>query len=400
MRLTLSADQELFRREVAAFIADNLPEDIRRKGAAGTVWEKEDHVRWQRIVAKHGWGAPGWPREFGGTGWDPLQRFIFDRECALAFAPREIPFGTNMVAPVIMRWGTPHQKDHFLPRIISLEHWWAQGYSEPGAGSDLASLKTSAVRDGDHYVVNGQKIWTTLAHHANWIFCLVRTSNEGKRQAGISFLLIDMSTPGVTVRPIRTIDGEHELNEVFFDNACVPIANRIGEENEGWSYAKYLLTHERTDVARVGRAQAAVAQIRSAAHRYKDDNGQPLIDNARFCDQLAWVEIRLMAIEQMALKLLVGPREGLPPGSEASMLKVASSELHQQICELALNMLGPNAAGDQRTATSSEMPRARPSGFQAFDDTLTPTYFNMRKTTIYGGSSEVQKNIIAQVLGL
>lgn len=401
MDLSFTAEQTAFRQEVKEFIAQSLPADLRRKGDLGQRFVREDHVRWQRILNEHGWGAPGWPVEYGGTGWDPLRRFIFDTECALARAPREIPFGLNMVAPVIMKYGTAQQKDYFLPRIRSLEHWWAQGYSEPGAGSDLASLKTAAVRDGEDYVVNGQKIWTTLAHCANWIFCLVRTSTAGKPQEGISFLLIDRATPGITVRPIMTIDGEHELNEVWFENVRVPIANRIGEENKGWTYAKYLLKHERADIARVGRAQAALSYLKSAAARYPGDDGRPLLHDPRFRDRLALAQIHLRCLEILNLKMLSGPAGTASNGPEASILKIVGSELHQEISELAVRMMGPYASMDARIEGEDGFQALPGVDFlESFDNTLTSTFFNMRKTTIYGGSSEVQKNIIAQLMGI
>jgi alkylation response protein AidB-like acyl-CoA dehydrogenase len=401
MDLSLSAEQLRFRSEVAAFIKDHLPDDLRRKGQAGHRWAREDHVRWQRILNDHGWGAPGWPTQYGGTGWDPVQRFLFDTECALARAPREIPFGLNMVAPVIMAFGTAEQKAFFLPRIRTLEHWWAQGYSEPGAGSDLAALKTSAVREGDHYVVNGQKIWTTLAHFANWIFCLVRTSFTGKRQEGISFLLIDLSSPGIEVRPIRTIDGEHELNEVWFDQVRVPVANLIGEEGKGWTYAKYLLTHERADIARVGRSQAALQQLKDVSRRYTGNDGRALDQDADFARRVAWAELRLLALRTMNMQLLAGHGGDAQRALQASKVKIVGSELQQEVSELALKALGPQGLRDERTHLDGDAPFiALSDGHEPADDTLMPTYLNMRKTTIYGGSNEVQKNIIAQSLGL
>jgi len=397
MDLELSDELRAFRDEVRAFIAGNFPEDLRRKAEAGLPWERDDHVRWQRILHRHGWGGPGWPVEYGGTGWDPLRRFLFDTECALAGTPREIPFGLNMVAPVIMRYGTEKQKSFFLPRILSLEHWWAQGYSEPGAGSDLASLKTSAVLDGEHYVVNGQKIWTTLAHHANWIFCLVRTRTSGKPQAGISFLLIDMASPGIEVRPIPTIDGEHELNEVWFRDVRVPRENLIGEENEGWTYAKYLLQHERSDIARVGRAQAAMSRLKSAAGRYPGNYGGKLVDDPLFLSRLARAELALQALEVLNLRVLSGDRDVAVSDIGASVLKVVGSEVHQQLSEVSLLAIGPHGALDSRRDSEA---RDAPGWRMPSDDGFTPTYFNMRKTTIYGGSTEIQKNIIAKVLDI
>ena len=252
MDLNFSADELAFRDEVRAFVREQLPDAIRRKVTNGGHLTRAEHVQWQRALHARGWAGQAWPKEFGGTGWTPTQQYIFEEECAAAGAPRLIPFGTKMVGPVIMAFGNAVQKARFLPRILSCEDWWCQGYSEPGSGSDLASLKTSAVRDGDHYVVNGQKTWNTLGQHADWIFCLARTDSEAKPQRGISFLLIDMKSPGITGRPIITLDGAHEVNEVWFEDVQVPVANLVGEENQGWTYAKFLLGHERTNIAGIG----------------------------------------------------------------------------------------------------------------------------------------------------
>jgi alkylation response protein AidB-like acyl-CoA dehydrogenase len=331
-----------------------------------------------------------------------VQRHIFDEECAEAGTPQQIPFGLKMVAPVIMKFANEAQKAHFLPRIVSAEDWWCQGYSEPGAGSDLASVKTRAVREGDFYVVNGQKTWTTLGQHADWIFCLVRTDPEARKQEGISFLLIDMKTPGVSVKPIIMLDGEHEVNEVWFDNVRVPVENRVGEENKGWTYAKYLLGHERTGIAGVGRSKAALKRLKALARRQPADNGRPLIEDVRFRDRLAQVEMELMALEITNLKVISAEDKHQAPGPEASMLKIKGSEIQQLLTELAMQALGSYAlpylhealdAGWQGDELAAQ--------YTGRDMATSGHYFNFRKTTIYGGSSEVQKNIISQmILGL
>ncbi len=265
MDLNFTAEQRQFREEVRSFLRDKLPADLSRKVLGGKRMEKDDFVRWQKILHQQGWGAISWPAEFGGPGWNAIQQHIFEEECADAGAPMQLPFGLKMVAPVIMAYGSPAQQQRFLPRIVDGSDWWCQGYSEPGSGSDLASLKTRAVREGDHYVINGQKTWNTLGQHADWIFCLVRTSTEGRQQAGISFLLIDMKSPGVSVRPIIMMDGEHEINEVWFEDVKVPVENLIGEENKGWTYAKFLLGHERTGIAGVGRSKRELKKLKQIA---------------------------------------------------------------------------------------------------------------------------------------
>ncbi len=321
MNVNFTAEELAFRDEVRAFLESELPADIAAKVKLGKHLSKEDHQRWQQILVKRGWYAPGWPVELGGTTWGPVEKHIFDEELAAYGAPRTVPFGVNMVAPVIIKFGTQQQIDHYLPRILSGEDWWCQGYSEPGAGSDLASLKTRAVREGDHYIVNGQKTWTTLGQHANMIFCLVRTDPEAQQQRGISFLLIDMSTPGISVRPIITLDGDHEVNEVFFDNVRVPVENLVGEENKGWTCAKYLLTHERTGLAGIGASKAALAQLKRIAMK-ETAGGQPMLDDPLFRAQVAEVEMQLMAIEMSTLRILAAAKEGGVPGAESSILKV------------------------------------------------------------------------------
>jgi alkylation response protein AidB-like acyl-CoA dehydrogenase len=385
-----------FRDEVRAFLESKLPADLRHKVRKHLRLSREDYVRWHKILYEQGWVAPGWPVEHGGPGWSPVQRHIFDEECARAGTPQVLPFGVNMVAPVIMAFGSQAQKDYYLPRILSCEDWWCQGYSEPGAGSDLASLKTTAVRDGDHYIVNGQKTWTTLAQHADMIFCLVRTDPSVRKQEGISFLLIDMHAPGVTVRPILMLDEDHEVNEVFFDNVRVPAANLVGQENKGWTYAKYLLGHERTGIAAVGRSKRELASLKRLATR-EHKNGKPLLADPLFAAKVAALEIELMALETTALRVLA--QAGKAPGPEASVLKVRGTDIQQALTELMLEAAGPLALpfdpgylGGERAHSVFEDDDAAP---------LASYYFNFRKTSIYGGSNEIQRNIIAQmILGL
>ena len=398
MDITYTAEEQAFRAEVRRFLRDKLPADISAKVLEGKRLTKEDHERWQRALSERGWLAVHWPTPYGGTGWDPIQRHIFDEECAAAGAPQIIPFGVSMVAPVIIRFGTEDQKRQYLPRILDGTDWWCQGYSEPGAGSDLASLKTRAVRDGDHYVVNGQKTWTTLGQHANWIFCLVRTDPAAKQQEGISFLLIDMASPGVTVRPIITLDGEHEVNEVFFDDVRVPVANLVGVENKGWTCAKYLLTYERTGIAGVGMAKQALRHLKSVAAR-QIGNGRPLIEDPVFRTRLAEVEIDLMALEMTNLRVVASVQGGGVPGAESSILKVRGTEIRQAITDLLRRAIGPYALPFLPDALDSGS-NLEPVG-PDYAAPLAAQYFNRRKLSIYGGSNEIQKNIIAKmILGL
>jgi len=399
MDLDFTPAEREFRDELRAFLAAELPVEIAARVKGGRRLTRDDHVRWQTALAKRGWLGVNWPKEHGGTGWSPVQRHIFEEECAAAGAPRLVPFGINMVAPVIMKFGTPEQKGHYLPRILDLTDWWCQGYSEPGAGSDLASLKTRAVRDGDHYVVNGQKTWTTLGQHANWIFCLVRTDPQAaKPQEGISFLLIDMATPGVTVRPIILLEGEHEVNEVFFDDVRVPVGNRVGAENQGWTCAKYLLTHERTNIAGVGLSKQSLRHLKAIA-RDQRKGGRPLLEDPVFRARLAQIEIDLMALEMTNLRVLADVQAGGAPGAESSILKIKGTEIRQAITDLARRALGPYALPFQ--------PEALDGGFNGepvgpdYAAPVAAHYFNMRKLSIFGGSNEIQKNIIAKAsLGL
>ena len=398
MDLNFTSQEQAHRMEVRRFLHDKLPRELADKVKDGKRMGKEDYVRWQKILHEQGWGATSWPREFGGTGWNAVEQHIFEEECAEAGAPRQMPFGLKMVAPVLMAFGNKSQQEYYLPRIVSGEDWWCQGYSEPGSGSDLASLRTSAVREDGHYRVNGQKTWNTLGQHADWIFCLVRTSTEGRQQEGISFLLIDMKTPGVSVRPIIMIDGEHEINEVWFEDVLVPASNLVGEENKGWTYAKFLLGHERTNIAGVGHSKAALKQLKAIA-RKELANGRPLIEDQRFRDRIAQVELELMALEITNMRVLAADGEKRGPGPEASILKIKGSEIQQMLAELMMQALGPYALPWQQEALEPDWKGAAVGADYA--PPLSGHYFNYRKTTIYGGSNEIQKNIIAQhILGL
>ena len=398
MDIPLSSADAAFQDEVRAFIAAELPGNVKAKVERGQHLDKGDYVRWQKILFKRGWIAPGWPEEYGGTGWTPLQRHLFEEELARASTPRIMPFGLSMVAPVIMAFGDAAQKKHYLPRILSSEDWWCQGYSEPGAGSDLASLTTKAVADGEDYIVSGQKTWTTLAQYADMIFCLVRTSTEGKPQEGITFLLIDMRSPGIDVRPIRTLDGGEEINDVFFDEVRVPQANRIGEENRGWTYAKFLLGHERTGIAAIGRSKQELVQLKAIAAAEPAGSGT-LAEDGAFASQMADLEIDILALESLVLRIVADETEGRTPGAEASILKIKGTEIQQRLSELALEAIGyyanPYVAEAQLAGWNEE-----PIGPE-HAATVAPHYFNWRKASIYGGTNEIQKNIIAKmVLGL
>ena len=397
MELILSLEEEKFRDEVREFVSKEVSEEISRKTMTGFRLNKEDHESWQRKLHSKGWMAPGWPAEYGGTGWTPMQKHIFEEECAAAGAPPVIAFGVTMVAPVIMAFGNQEQKDYYLPRILRSDDWWCQGYSEPGSGSDLASLRTKAVLKGDHYIVNGQKTWTTMAQSANLMFCLVRTSDEGKRQEGISFLLIDMEQPGVTVQPIKTIDGSVEINNVFLEDVKVPLANRVGEENKGWTYAKYLLGHERTSIAAVGRSKAQLKRLKTIAS-VEEQDGKPLINDPTFKEKIADIEISLLALESLVLRVLSDESAGKGPGPEASFLKIRGTEVQQGITELLIEAIGNYA--------HPFVPESMETGWNEnpigpdHAASIAPHYFNWRKASIYGGSNEIQKNIIAKaVLG-
>jgi alkylation response protein AidB-like acyl-CoA dehydrogenase len=395
MDLTYTDEQKAFRDEVRAFLDEKLPKRLSDKVAGGKHLVKEDYEEWHAILNEKGWLGVTWPEEFGGTGWDAVQRHIFEEETTRASAPRIVPFGVNMLGPVLMKFGSKEQQDHYLPRILSGDDWWCQGYSEPGAGSDLASVKTSAERDGDHYIVNGQKTWTTLGQYANKIFCLVRTSKDGKPQEGISFLLIDMDTPGVEVRPIVLIDGEAEVNEVWFENVKVPVENLVGEENKGWTYAKYLLTHERTNIAGVGFANAALQNLKRIAGLEKS-GGKALIENPFFAAKMAQVEIDLMAMATTNLRTIAAAAAGNAPGAESSMLKIKGTVIRQEINALTRQAVGPFAMPFVSEALD-EGANVEPVG-PDYALPATQSYFNNRKLSIYGGSNEVQRQIISKAI--
>ncbi len=398
MDLRFTPDEIAFRDEVRAFMRAALPAPIRRKMVEARRLEKHDIVTWQRILNAKGWAVPHWPVAWGGTGWSAVKQYIFHEELQQAPAPDPLPFGVNMVGPVIIAFGSEAQKRRHLPRIANLDDWWCQGFSEPGAGSDLASLKTTARRDGDAYIVNGQKTWTTTAQYADWIFCLVRTDPAAKKQQGISFLLIDMKTPGITVRPIQTIDGGREVNEVFFDDVRVPVENRVGEENRGWDYAKFLLGNERTGIARIGMSKARIRRLKeiAALERVGDT---PLIEDERFRMKIAAVEVELKALEMTQLRVVAAARDRNEPDPASSILKIKGSEIQQAISELLLEAIGPYAL-PQETHDDGDRWNEPPIGPE-WAAPLAPHYFNWRKVSIYGGSNEIQKNIIAKaILGL
>lgn len=400
MDLAFTPEEQAFREEIRTWVRANLPEDIAHKVRNDLHLTRDDMQRWAKILGKKGWLGYGWPTEFGGPGWTAVQKHLFEEECALACTPRIVPFGPVMVAPVIMAYGTPEQHKRFLPGIASGEVWWSQGYSEPGSGSDLASVKTRAERVGDKYIVNGQKTWTTLGQYGEWIFCLVRTSNEGKPQTGISFLLIDMKSPGVSVRPIKLLDGGHEVNEVFFDNVEVPADQLIGEENKGWTYAKHLLSHERTNIADVNRAKRELERVKRIAKAegvWAPTEGGA--DAQRFRDQIALLEVDVIALEMLVLRVLSAMKSGKNPLDIAGLLKIKGSEIQQRYAELMMLAAGPYSLPYIQEAMEAGYQGDFPGGMLG-NAPLAATYFNMRKTTIYGGSNEVQRNIVAQtVLG-
>ncbi|RYF76415.1 MAG: pimeloyl-CoA dehydrogenase large subunit [Comamonadaceae bacterium] len=393
MDLSFTPEEQKFREDVRAWVKENLPPEISHKVHNALELTRDDLQRWAKILGKKGWLGYGWPKEFGGPGWTAIQRHLFEEETALAGAPRIIPFGPVMVAPVIMAFGNAEQQQRFLPGIASGEVWWSQGYSEPGSGSDLASVKTRAERQGDKYIVNGQKTWTTLGQHGDWMFNLVRTSNEGKPQTGISFLLLDMKSPGVTVRPIKLIDGSFEVNEVFFDNVEVPAENLIGEENKGWTYAKHLLSHERTNIADVNRAKRELERLKRIA------KSEGVWEDQRFRDEIAKLEVDVVSLEMMVLRVLSAANSGKNSLDVAGLLKIRGSEIQQRYSELMMLAGGPYSLPLIREAMEAGWQGDFPGGNPALAP-LASTFFNMRKTTIYGGSNEVQRNIVAQtVLG-
>ncbi len=400
MELAFSAEELGFRDEIRAFIAENLPESARRHGGRWPHWGKAKIVEWQRILNAKGWAVPHWPVAYGGTEWTAVQRYIFIEELLRTPTPEPLSFNVNMVGPVLCEFGNEAQKEFFLPKIRNLDIWFCQGFSEPGAGSDLASLRTSAVRDGDDYIVNGQKIWTSTAHHADWIFALVRTDPDApKRQMGISFLLIDMKSPGVTVRGIKTIDEASHVNEVFFEDVRVPISNRIGEENKGWDYAKFLLGNERTGIARVGLSRQRLNRARELAEKLPGFEGT-LADDPQFRRKCATAEMKLKALEITVMRVIDRQRRRNDPAPDpaTSMLKIRGAEIQQATAELMADVAGP------MVAPTSAIQAAYEGDFPTeLEETLgiIPHYFNSRAATIYGGSNEIQRNIIAKgVLGL
>lgn len=395
MNLNFTEDELAFQNEVRTFLAENLPAHIVEGTAnnSSVFVEKDIALEWQAILVEKGWAVPQWPVEHGGTDWTPTQKYIFSKECYHAGAPMLIPLGLLMLAPVIMAFGSEEQKQEYLPKILSGEHYWCQGYSEPGAGSDLASLKLRARRDGDHYIVSGSKIWTTHAHLADHIFCLVRTDPDVKPQAGISFLLIDMDTPGVTVEPIITMAGDHEVNQVFFDDVRVPVGNRIGEENKGWSYAKYLLEFERGGGFSAHRIRHEIDNLKGliasarAEHSDFDASGE-------IARKLARLEIDLKALEITELRILSSVSGGGNPGPESSIMKVCTVNLEQAVNELSVDVLGYTGFVMDPVANGNPVRRD-------YVNSVVPRYLNNRAASIFGGSQEVQRNIIAKmVLGL
>ncbi|QQS11365.1 MAG: acyl-CoA dehydrogenase family protein [Rhodospirillales bacterium] len=398
MRLSFTTEELRFRDEVRTFLRENLPRQLTEKVRRNLQLEREDYLTLHRILFKRGWIAPAWPVEHGGTGWSTTQRYIFQEELAYADTPRIMPFGIQMVGPVIYTFGTEAQKARYLPRILSGEDWWCQGYSEPGSGSDLASLRTRAERQGDHYLVNGQKTWTSFAHCANLMFCLARTDPAAKPQDGISFLLIDMRQPGVEVQPIRTLDGTSDVNSVFLTDARVPVENLVGAENKGWTCAKFLLGHERAGIAAIGRSKNQIRRLKEIA-RLETTGERPLIEERSFAERIAQVELELTAVEHFELEVLARERDGGGHGADASILKVKGVDVQQAITELVSEAVGYYSVPFIQKAMVEGW-NEPPIGPE-YAATAAPTYHNWRKASIYGGSTEIQKNIMAKmVLGL
>lgn len=387
MDINFSPQDLEFQREVRAWFQANTPEALKRKVVTGQMLQKDEIVSWQRKLDDRGWLVTGWPKEYGGPGWTPTQRYIYDLERAAANAPVGLSMGVIMLGPVLIAFGTPEQKAQYLPRIRRCEDWWCQGYSEPGAGSDLAGLKTAAVSDGDDYVINGSKIWTTYAHWATHMFCLVRTANTGKKQEGISFLLIEMDRPGIEIRPIVSIDGEHHLNQVFFTDVRVPKRNLVGREGQGWDIAKYLLTHERTSIAGVADSKAHLANLRAAATERRS-GGRPALEDPALRLKIARAEIDLMALEYTNFRVLAATAAGKAPGPESSLLKSMGTAVQQTLSEL-----------DVELAAELAWPWHDKGEFgQGRFAHAMPRYCFSRAATIYGGSDEVQKNVLAKML--
>jgi alkylation response protein AidB-like acyl-CoA dehydrogenase len=400
MNVTFSNEEIAFRAEVRTFFETEFPQDILEKQRLSIPLTRADVVRWHKLAYKRGWGAPNWPTEYGGTGWSSVQKYIFADEQARASAPGHLSFGVSMVGPIIYSFGTEEQKQRFLPDILEFNTWWCQGYSEPGSGSDLASLKTKADLHGDHYVVNGTKTWTTLAQFADWIFCLVRTNSDvARRQEGISFVLIDMNQPGVSVKPIKLLDGKCEVNEIHFDNVKVPVENLVGEEGKGWTYGKVLLQHERTNIAGVANSKYRLERLR-AQTKESIRGANPLANDSAFMRKVAAAEVELKALEYTELRTLASISSGKAPGPESSILKVAGTELHQQIDSLYVEAAGYYALPFVPEQYDIDFPMDERLGADAQTNSAL-SYFNHRKVSIFGGSNEIQKNIIAKhVLGL
>jgi pimeloyl-CoA dehydrogenase large subunit len=401
MDLRFSPEENAFRQDLRSFFRANVPEAIRTKVSENRHLSKEEWVTSHKILHAKGYAAPHWPKEWGGANWTPVQHYIYTEELQYNGVPQPLPFNVSMCGPVIIAFGTEAQKRRFLPRMAALDDWWCQGFSEPGAGSDLAGLKTSAVRQGDHYVVNGQKTWTTLAQHADWIFCLCRTDPAAKKQLGISFILIDMKTPGITVRPIQTIDGGREVNEVFLDDVKVPVENLVGQENRGWDCAKFLLGNERTGIARVGYSKQRVQRIKDMAARVMAGD-KPLMEDEHFREKVAAVEVELKALEMTQMRVLAEDRhrKDKVPNPMSSILKIRGSEIQQATTSLLMEIAGPLALPYQMDADDPEFRSNEPPQDLEWAAPAAPSYFNYRKTTIYGGSNEIQRNILAKaVLG-
>lgn len=399
MNVAFTAEELNFKNAVRAFLEAEFPADIRAKIDGRVRLDKEDYVRWQKILYRKGWAAPNWPVAYGGTGWTAIQKYIFAEEMARVGAPEPVAFGIKMVAPVIFTYGSEEQRQRFLPDILASNVWWCQGYSESNAGSDLASLKTTAVLDGDHYVVNGTKTWNTLGQYADWIFCLVRTDNTAKKQEGITFLLIDMKTPGIKLSPIYLIDGHPEVNEVHFDNVRVPVENRIGEENQGWTYAKVLLTHERTNIAGVPRSKIRLEKLKAIAANTPDGQGGVMLNDPVFAKKIAEAEIQILALEYAELRTLAAVSVGKAPGPESSILKIVGTETAQTLDELTMELAAwhslPFVPEQFESGFAGEVVGSEGAAATALH------YFNNRKLSIFGGSNEIQRNIISKaVLGL
>ena len=404
MRLSFNADELAFQKEVRDWITANMPAEVAEESRRSRTSHvsKERLLQWQRKLAGRGWLCPNWPKEYGGPGWSSTEKFIFEMEMARADSPYLSSFSIKMVAPVLMKYGSAAQKKRFLPKIAAAEELWCQGYSEPGSGSDLASLRTKAERQGDHFIVNGQKIWTTNAHFADWIFCLVRTSSEGKRQEGISFLLIDMKSPGIRIDPIYLVDGtrtpmRHEVNQVFFTDVEVPVENLVGEENKGWTYAKYLLEFERGGQAHGPRLRKAFRHLQTLSTTQMDA-GEPLSASPPWREKMAALEMEIDAVEMNEMMFYSSLKTGDAPGNMASVVKMRGTEVGQKVTELAVEAVG--WYGAPFTELRNYDSNVVPVGGEYVDD-VSPRYFNTRKTTIYGGSSEVQRNVLAKaMLGL